>query len=177
MNVKIIAASTRLAWYSYANQIGNVFEVEPFTGVYGSMGDMRVTTGEWAGYIIAGSDAVEVLTRQQAIEQGYEYCGLAGEGWQTLRDITDLEDDEFDQYKWLLFDKDSDCLKISSDVVKDSVLDLVCEAENEIGCDTSMGIDALKDFDWQQLFAVIDNVNKALSTARYYTLTKIQLVP
>lgn len=178
MKVKIILAKNRLAWYHNPSQIGNEFSVNPHVDELSKPGEcFQVTEGDWKGYLIDSKDTeLTALTRQEATERGYTLCGKPDTEWQSPREINDLEDDEL-ELDWVLFDIGSDCLTIDPDDVKTSVLDLVAGAEFDIGCDTSMGIEALEGFDWSELYKAVGNVNNALSSASYYTLTKIQLLP
>lgn len=121
---------------------------------------------------------METITLKQAIEQGYEKYGYAHDGWQSLKDLKDLTEEEITKDDLCLAEKEKRYLSVSSDTIRDSIIDDLYNQEQEVGMDDDMAEDLLKDFDWEnELSAVVDKINDRLQKRGYWMLTNIHIVP
>jgi len=120
---------------------------------------------------------MEQLTVKEALEQGYVYYVYSDDGYQKLKDITDVNNIDFDRAVRLV-DKNP---YHPAGIDKESLMDMIAEHiylnhESESGDDTDSVYDAIKaiDFDFTD---VINKIHTALSNLNYYKAVNIRLVP
>lgn len=120
---------------------------------------------------------MEQLTVKEALEQGYEYYGIAERDYQTLQDIEDFSSDYIQEGETAaLFDKTP---AFSPTIDAEDLAELIaehiqCKVDDNTNDDTNDVYDKVKNLDYSATAAFI---NKALEEHKYYNLTKIQLVP
>lgn len=119
----------------------------------------------------------EKLTVKEAIEQGYTHFGFADQEFQHLLSIaTDLNVSTFKKKVCLFGKEPSSCASISREEIADMLAD---HMSSSVGEDTG-------DDDTDDIYDIIikldfgpcaEMINSALSHKKYYSLTKIELIP
>ncbi len=118
---------------------------------------------------------MESLTVKQALEQGYEYYVYDSDGWQSLKDISDMEMD-FDRDDLVLVNKDPQHpFGLNAKYIAETLAEIISvNYSDETGCDTDDVYDAIKDLD---LSETEKTINEALSKINHYRSSGIKLVP
>lgn len=113
------------------------------------------------------------LTKQQAIEAGYTHFGYAEREWQCMRDLCDLDDDDYtDDLR--LFEKSGITPSIKSESIKEMIADqMESDWGNDTGDDTEEVFKAVNSVDFSQL---AKDINDAVARIKCYRLTNIKLI-
>lgn len=117
------------------------------------------------------------LTLKEALEQGYTKCGFDATGWQSLHEISDLSDSDFEgEIKYFLACKEPQYhlrnTKDLAEMIADRISD---DFADETGCDYIKDIfEELKAIDFS---SVCQKINYVMTSHPYWTITKIQLIP
>ena len=115
------------------------------------------------------------MTRREAIEQGYKFCGRAGREWQRITDIEDLTEEDFKEDVWHLMDKEVQTYYVSEESVADILAEQIADSEAwETGRDDDEVYDALLKIDYSGITQEINQVMEKFTT---YKLTDIELEP
>ncbi|MCF2498349.1 hypothetical protein [Dyadobacter chenhuakuii] len=114
------------------------------------------------------------LTVNQAIKEGFEFCGIEGIGFQGLQYIADLAPEEILTTDYRLFSKETVFPCINKDSLIDRAIDDAYDSL-EFDVDTSDIRDSVKEaVDWE---AIVEKLNESLSTHTFHSLTNIKLIP
>lgn len=117
----------------------------------------------------------QVMTKEDALKQGYTLCGFDDTEWQCLMNIADLSDSEITESKIFIADKDSISPKISADSIKEILAENIeSDWGNDTGDDTEQVYKTVNSLDFEPTAKII---NDALSKIKSYRITKIQLIP
>lgn len=115
------------------------------------------------------------LTVKQALEKGYEYYVYDSDGWQSLKDISDMEMD-FDRDDLVLVEKEArHPFGLDAKYIAETLAEIISvNYSDETGCDTDDVYDAVKDLD---LSGTEEIINEALSKINHYRSSGIKLIP
>lgn len=118
----------------------------------------------------------EKITYQEAIAQGYEHYVYNNDGYQSLKDISDVESIDFNREDLRLVNKEPyHPSGISSKDIAELLAEhLECNHSGESGDDTEAVYDAIKALDFSEAEA---KISEALSGLVYYRATDIKLTP
>lgn len=121
------------------------------------------------------------LTIAQAIEQGYEKWVYAGEGFQPLNFLSDIQDSDFQNGIILLVEKEP---YQPSGINAEDLLELIAEHLNDNhasesgGDDTDEVLNNIKKIDHKILEPLIKAIDEKLDgLCHYYRATDIELLP
>lgn len=115
------------------------------------------------------------MTRKEAIEQGYEFCGRAKQEWQSVTNIKDLTEEDFKEEVWYLMDKKVQIHYVSKELVSEMLSEAIADSEAwETGRDDEEVYDALLKIDYSDITYEINQVMEKFPT---YKLTDIELEP
>jgi len=113
------------------------------------------------------------MTRKEAIEQGYKFCGRAGLEWQRITDIEDLTEEDFKEDVWHLMDKEEQTHYVSKEDVADILAKQIADSEAwETGRDNDEVYDALLEIDYS---GITQEINQVMEKFPTYKLTTIKL--
>jgi hypothetical protein len=115
------------------------------------------------------------LTVKEALEQGYEYYVYDSDGWQSLKDISDM-DMNWDRDDIKLVNKEPNHpFGLDAKYIGETLAEIISvNYSDETGCDTDDVYDAVKDLDFS---AVEKMINEALSKINHYRSSGIKLIP
>lgn len=126
-------------------------------------------------------DNIIKLTVKEALEQGYTKCGYANESWQSVLDISELTELDFNRIHrshLVLFSKDEYHPSISAEQIKDLIADTVSDTHGQdTGDDTDNVYDTLQAIELSQFESLVNHINEKLSEHVYWKGTDIQLIP
>lgn len=115
------------------------------------------------------------LTVKEALEQEYVYYVYNDDGYQSLKDISDMEMD-FDREDIRLVSKEpyAPC-GMDSKNIAETIAEIIEQNHVEdTGDDTEQVYDAIMEIDFSEAEKLI---NEALSKLNYYRATEIKLIP
>ena len=114
------------------------------------------------------------LTVKEAIREGYTHYGIDGRDWQTVEDLGDIEDNDFEEWDLILFEKKSNCTSISNNELSDLLSDYIGEQDSEnSGRDDDQVYDEIKNIDYTE---IVNTINKSLEKYKYWSSTNIKLI-
>lgn len=116
----------------------------------------------------------ETMTIEQALKEGYEFCGKQHEEWQSLTDINDLNEEDLRE-GYYAAQKKPNYFTFSKESIAETLAELIDENySQENGRDDDEVYQAIKKLDFSQMETMI---NSALEKFPYWYLTKIKLTP
>lgn len=115
------------------------------------------------------------LTVKEALEEGFEYYFYDSDGWQSMKEIKDMEMD-FSRDDISLAEKQSyNPSGLSSKDIADYLADRIQDQHNsETSCDTNDIYESIVELDFSEAERLI---NEALSKMNYYLSSGIKLIP
>lgn len=115
------------------------------------------------------------LTVKEALEQEYVYYVYNSDGYQALKDISDMEMD-FNRDDIRLVNKDSYApCGMDSKNIAETLAEIIEESHSfDSGDDTNQVYDAIMEIDFSDAEKLI---NEALSKLKYYRAADIKLIP
>ncbi len=115
------------------------------------------------------------LTVKEALEQGYEYYVYDSDGWQSLKDISDM-DMNWDRDDISLVNKDpSHPFGLDAKYIAETLAEIISiNYSDESGFDGDDVYDAIKDLD---LSETENKINESLSKINHYRSSGIKLIP
>lgn len=116
----------------------------------------------------------EQMTKSQALKAGYTKYGFDNESYQSTRELSDIEDYEFNDPRGvMLFDIKPSYPSVDAESLLDMVHDTVV-GDMDFRDDTNDVFDNLKGkVNWEEM---AEKINSALREKPYYYLTNIKLV-
>lgn len=117
----------------------------------------------------------EQLTVKEALEQGYEYYVYDSDGWQALKDISDMEMD-FDRDDLVLVGKEpKHPFGLDARYIAETLAEIISiNYADESGFDGDDVYDAIKELD---LTETENAINNTLSKINHYRSAGIKLIP
>ena len=115
------------------------------------------------------------LTVKDALDQGYKYYFYDSDGWQSMKEIKDMEMD-FSKDDISLAEKEPyNPTGLNSKDIADLLADRIQDQHNsETSCDTNDIYNTIKELDFSVAEMIID---EALSKINYYCSSGIKLIP
>lgn len=116
------------------------------------------------------------LTRKEAIKKGYEYFVYPADGYQSVKSLTEFEEDEINfDAKPMLCEKQSFHPRGLTDIeLKNLIIEQIWDDHcSDIGDDTDNVPDALSDLDCSDLAF---EIKKRLDTLNYWRQSDVHLV-
>lgn len=119
---------------------------------------------------------MEQLTVKEALEQGYEKFVYNSDGFQSLKDIANVENIDFEREDIRIVGLDAQHPSgISSKDLAELVAEqLQCQYNDDVSNDTDSVYDAIKELDFSDME---NKISEALNGINYYSATNIKLVP
>lgn len=122
---------------------------------------------------------MEILTIEQALQQGYTHFVYASDGYQAIKSIEEYSrsgDIDFTREDIRLVDKTPfHPTGLSNEVIQDLLADTVAvNHHDDTGDDTDAVFDAIKEIDFSD---VEERIQVALNGLNYYKQVDIKLVP
>jgi len=115
----------------------------------------------------------KTLTKQQALEHGYELCGSHKNEWQHLTSVQDLCEDDFNGEQLFLAEKEGDSPTTNSEDIREMIADMMeSNWGNDTGDDTEEVYNTIMKLDFS---VTADMINKALEFKKSYRLTDISV--
>lgn len=115
------------------------------------------------------------LTVEEALEQGYEYYVYDDDGWQSLKDISDMEMDWNRDDISLVNKEPHHPFGLDAKYIAETLAEIISiNYADESGYDGDAVYDAIKELDLSQTESLIYN---ALSKITHYKSSGIKLVP
>jgi hypothetical protein len=117
----------------------------------------------------------ETLTVKQALEQGYTHYVFNSDGFQSLKDIVHISDEDFNRDDIRVVEKESyHPYGISSKDIAELLADHLESNNGEnTGDDTSQVYDTIMELDFTE---AENKITEALSAINYYRASKIKLI-
>jgi hypothetical protein len=118
---------------------------------------------------------MQKLSIKESLEQGYtKYC-FTNDGFQGLRDITDVDESDLARDDIRLIKKESYSPSglSSKDIAELLAEHIECNHADDSGDDTEQVYDAIKELDFSE---AENKITEALSKLRYYRATDIKLI-
>jgi hypothetical protein len=118
---------------------------------------------------------MDTLTKKEALERGYEYCGYVRHDFQSLMRIEDLTEEDFKEGRIVLADKESH----SPTIAPESIREMIAETmESDWGNDTGDDReDVYREIMKLDFSATAKMINDSVASIKSYKLTKIFLSP
>ncbi len=122
---------------------------------------------------------VTILTKQQALDQGYTKWGYENEGYQCVKELAELESSDFRQHQNIfLFEKETWSPSTSAKSIKDLIVEEVsCQNDDESNDDTDEVHETLKKIPESEFDSIAAKINAELSGIHYYKLSNIGVIP
>lgn len=117
------------------------------------------------------------LTINEALEQGYSLCGWSEKEWQSLINIEDLSEDDFEYGSGVMVvaSKQENVFTIDSETLNEIVADYIYDNyTQECADDTDEIYDLVKEIDFTE---IVNTINEKISIKKWWTLTNIELIP
>lgn len=118
---------------------------------------------------------MEKMTKSEAIKKGYTRYGIEGRDFQSLNDIADMTDEDFNdpRGKLVLAGTEENHVSIDADSLRDMVTDNLMD-NNEFMDDTDEIPNLLKsEINWDEM---AEKINAVCKKRPYWFLTDIELV-
>lgn len=116
------------------------------------------------------------LTREEALKEGYAYCGYPDIEWQHLKSIEEI-DFEKEHKELYLFSKESDQPGIDAAYLRDIISDQMEDQwSDDTGDDTNTVYDRIKSIDLSEFEPLINKILSSVNDIKSYRLTDIKLV-
>lgn len=120
---------------------------------------------------------MQTITVKEALEQGYTQCGYDGTDFQHLKQISELESDDFEEnYRGKLVVAGTDSNSVSID--KTEILDFLTDRYyDESPDDDTHDIQVCFEEQSEKIEQFVSDMNEIYSKKEWFYLTEIQLLP